>query len=143
VLAGQTQRERQREFLLGFWAWWAVNLLGAGATTALAFELRQAAIAFGAVLLIANLAVTLYLTFRRPYMAFGIVVAFASVSAVAVVEGVFSTISDFVGVGAGTAIGGTAGGYFVIGTFVVVGVIALVVSAIVARIILRRVARRL
>lgn len=138
-----SSRDKRRDFWLGFAGWWIVNLLAGAAITGLGFVSRTVAIGLGAALMLLNAVVPIGAAFRRQYLALGIIVAFASVAALVVVEGVFSTVSDFVGVAGGTAIGGTAGGNFVIGTFVLIGVVALIVYGIIAFFVLRRVARRL
>lgn len=121
--------------------------MSGGAITGLGFVSRVAAIAAGAALLLVNLVVPIVAAFRRQYLALGIIVAFASVSALVVLEGVFTTVSDFVGLGVGIAISGTAGstaaGNFAVATFVVVGVLVLVGFVIGAFLVLRRVSRSL
>jgi len=122
------RRERRIDFWAAFAAWFLFN--GAAAFVIQLNSTRTVvAPALAALVVLANVAVPIALAFTRSYMAFGILMAFATAFTLTIVAGVFFTVGDFVG--AVTA-GGTAGSnaYLMIGAgFVVVGVIAFTIGA--------------
>lgn len=93
------QREKRIDFWLAFAGWFVINAV-------VIFVISQMSGTFvppiiAGLLLLANIAAPIVLAFTRSYLALGILVAFASALAVAVIEGVFSTIGDFVAAASG------------------------------------------
>lgn len=71
--------------------------INSGSKGASASGPAQFGFAFSGLLVLLNLVTPVVLAFRRRWVALGILVAFATAFALTVVEGVFFTVSDFVG----------------------------------------------
>ena len=130
-------REKRIDFWLGFALWFLGNIVIYALGLALSTPSSSAAVplAVGGLVILLNLAVPIVLAFTRPYTALGILVAFATGFALAIVEGVFFTVSDFVG---GTTNYGVAANTGVAVAFLVVGFILFAIGAF---FVLRRIHR--
>jgi hypothetical protein len=94
-----SRRERRIDFWVAFAGWFVIN-------SAVIFLISQmsgntAPPIVAGLLLLANIGAPIVMAFTRAYLALGILVAFASALAVTVIEGVFSTIGDFVAAATG------------------------------------------
>jgi hypothetical protein len=87
-------REKRLEFWVAFAAWFVFNIAAVyviylnSARTVVAPALQS-------LLMLANLAVPIFLAFIRPYAALGILVAFGTGLWLVVIEGIAFTASDF------------------------------------------------
>ena len=135
--------EKRVDFWLGFAGWFALNLAAVGAVFLVSMRSNSGALGLSALLVLLNVGIPIVLAFTRRYAALGVLLAFASLFALTIVEGIFSTVSDFVGFAGGLAIGGTAGGNFIGGTLIVVGILVLIGFVLGAFFVLRRISRSL
>ncbi len=109
-----TTRQKRIDFWLGYAGWFVVNAvaifliqvifasssspsINSGTKGASPSGPAPFGLAASALLVMLNVVTPIVLAFRRRWAALGILVAFATAFALTVVEGVFFTISDFVG----------------------------------------------
>jgi len=122
-------REKRSDFWLGFGAWLVFNLAAVALIQLVSSWNGYVAFALSGLLLVLNIATPIVLAFTRRFVALGILVAFSSAFALAAVEGIFFTVSDFAG-GQVTAFGGPpTGNVAVTYAFLTVGFIAFAVVA--------------
>lgn len=111
----QTTREKRLDFWLGYAGWFVVNALvifliqalfgsvsssnsiNSGAKGASSSGPARIGFILSALLVLANVGTPVVLAIYRRWAALGILVAFATAFALTVIEGVFFTVSDFVG----------------------------------------------
>ena len=87
--------EKRVDFWTGFGGWIAFNAIAVFGLTFVGPHPTRGFV-LSAVLVLINLGAPIVAAFTRGYIALGIVCVFATALALAVVEGVFFTVSDFV-----------------------------------------------
>lgn len=113
-----TAREKRKDFWLAYAGWFLVNALaifliqaifGSSSGTTVSPTINTGGkgaspsgpaplgLALSGLLILLNIATPIVLAFYRRWAALGILVAFATAFALTVIEGVFFTVSDFVG----------------------------------------------
>jgi len=116
-----TQREKRIDLWVAFAAWFAVNIVGIVLIQLLSSWQPTLGFILPTALILVNLAAPIVLAFTRIYAALGILLAFATGFWLAVVEGVFFTISDFVAASSTTNV--SAGQYGFLAAGLVVGAV--------------------
>ena len=133
------RRAKLIDFWLGFLGFFVVNIAVYAVIQAISNTHPNYGLLISALLLLANIATPIVLAFIRDMIAFGILIAFASALMLAVVEGVFYTVSDFAGGEVSGFEGGTSGNVVITYAFLIAGFI---VTAVVDFFIIRAIHRR-
>ena len=89
-----SRRAKRVDFWSGYLGWFIANAALVLLTTVLDPSIRAGA---AALLVFANIGALIVAAILRQYIALGLALAFASLFALTVVEGVFFTVSDFAG----------------------------------------------
>lgn len=119
-----SQRAKRIDFWIGFAGWFVANAALVLLTTLLDPNVRSVA---AGIVVLANIAGLIAAAIVRQYVAMGMALAFASLFALTIAEGIFFTVSDFAGgiyntpIQVGFLIGG--GVLFLVGAFFVLRVV--------------------